>query len=780
MAGTERIRGFCALCKSRCGCISTVENGRLVAVEPDPEHPTGARLCAKGRAAPEIVHSPDRLRHPLRRTRPKGDADPGWQRISWDEALDTVAAALREIAAAHGPEAVAFASTSPSASGISDHVAWVHRLAAAFGSPNLLYSTEICNWHKDDAAVFTYGAVTGAPDVAHAGCLVLWGHNPSTGWLASATAMAEARARGCRLVVVDPRPAGLANKADHWLRVRPGTDGALALGIAGQMIRAGWYDAGFVRRWTNGPLLVRGDTGRFLRAGDIGADGAPDRFVALDVAGGTTRVVEPGCDAPTALTGTVRVETADGPVDCSPAFALYARLCEGYPPETVERITGVPAAEVVETARLIGEARPTAFYAWSGVGQHTNATQTNRAIAVLHALTGDHDAPGGNLVLEGVPANDVSGRELLAGHQRAKALGLAQRPLGPGRSSWVTCRDFRRAVLEAEPYPVRGLVAFGSNLLLSQADAAATARAVAALRFHVHLDLFMTPTAAQADIVLPVTSPWEHEGLRVGFDGTPEGQARVQLRRPAVAPPGEARSDGAVIFDLAGRLGLADRFFGGTLEAGTAHVLAPSGLTLEALRAAPEGIDTGRRHRFRKHVEAGGFATPTGRIEIYSERLHAHGQAPLPAFVEPAVSPASRPDLAKAFPLVLTSAKSPLFCQSQHRGIPALRRSQPDPAIEIHPGAAAARGIAAGEWVRIETPTGAARARARLNARLDPGVVCAQHGWWQACPPLGRPGYPVHGEEGANYNALIGDAATDPISGSVALRSYLCEVSRLG
>lgn len=779
--GRQRIRGFCALCKSRCGCISTVEDGRLVAVDPDPEHPTGARLCAKGRAAPEIVHSPERLLHPMRRTRPKGDPDPGWERVSWDAALDAVASALREIAASDGPEAVAFASTSPSASGISDHIGWVHRLVAAFGSPNLLYSTEICNWHKDDAAVFTYGAATGAPDVARAGCLVLWGHNPSTGWLASATAMAEARARGCRLVVVDPRPAGLANKADRWLRVRPGTDGALALGIAGCMIGAGWYDAGFVRGWTNGPLLVRRDTGRFLRASEIGAPG--DGFVVLDDASGLPRPVAPrpgdGGHAGAALTGRVSVGTPDGPVDCAPAFQLYADLCGAYPPARVEAVTGVPAEDVVAAARLMWEARPTAFYAWSGVGQHTNATQTNRAIAMLHALTGDHDAPGGNLVLEGTPANDVSGRDLLDGAQRAKALGLDARPLGPGRNAWITCRDFRRAVLERRPYPVRGLVAFGSNLLMSQAGASETARALAALRFHVHLDLFMNPTAAHADIVLPVTSPWEHEGLRLGFDGTPEAQAHVQLRRRVVAARGEARSDGDLIFDLARRLGLADRFFGGSLDAGTAHVLAPSGVTMEALRAAPGGLGTGRRHRHRKYVDAGGFATPTGRIEIYSERLHNHGQAPLPAFVEPAVSPVSRPDLASAFPLVLTSAKSPLFCQSQHRGIPALRRQQPDPVVEIHPATAAGRGIRAGDWVRIATPAGAARARARVNARIDPGVVCAQHGWWQACRELDRPGFAAVGETGANYNQLIDDAQADPISGSVALRSYLCEVSPL-
>ena len=99
----RHIPAFCPLCVSRCGCEAVVENGRLVAIEPDPSHPTGKALCAKGRAAPALVEAPDRLLYPLRRTRPKGDADPGWQRISWDEALDETAAAMRRIATESGP-----------------------------------------------------------------------------------------------------------------------------------------------------------------------------------------------------------------------------------------------------------------------------------------------------------------------------------------------------------------------------------------------------------------------------------------------------------------------------------------------------------------------------------------------------------------------------------------------------------------------------------------------------------------------------------------------------
>lgn len=132
---TQRIHGYCALCRSRCGCISVVEEGQLIAVEPDPSHPTGQALCAKGRAAPELVSHPERLLYPMRRTRPKGAPDPGWERISWDEALDLVATNLRHLADAYGPEAVAFSVTTRSGTAISDAGPWVDRLIRTFGSP---------------------------------------------------------------------------------------------------------------------------------------------------------------------------------------------------------------------------------------------------------------------------------------------------------------------------------------------------------------------------------------------------------------------------------------------------------------------------------------------------------------------------------------------------------------------------------------------------------------------------------------------------------------------
>ncbi len=789
----ERISGYCGLCISRCGSIAVVENGRFVALEPDPSHPTGKALCAKGRAGPELVYHSKRLLYPMKRTRPKGDPNPGWQRISWEEALDLTAANLRRIAAEHGPESVVFSAVSPSTSASDDSVVWIRRLMNAFGSPNLCASMELCGWGRFEATTYTFGApVPGAylPDLEYAGCILFWGYNPNLARLAHATATLEATRRGARLIVVDPRRTGIAKKADIWLQVRPGSDAALALGIAQVMIERGWYDREFIRDWTNGPLLVRSDNGRLLTAADLSANGSPQQTLAWSESRGGPIHYDPttgsyaGEDSEPAIQGTFQIATLDGEVTCHPAFELVGELCRRYPPERVEAICGVGRGQVEEAARLLWEARPVAYYTWSGIEMQTNSTQIARAIAQLSVLTGSFDAPGGNVLFSAVPTADAAGFDLLPAGQQKKALGLQERPLGPSRWMFVTTGELYRGILEKEPYGVHGLVGFGANLLLAHADALRGRKALAALDFYVHADLFMNPTAELADIVLPVTSPFESQALKIGFEISAEAQSHVQLRRRVVEPRGEARSDTEIVFGLATRLGLGAHFWDGDIEAAYRYQLGPSGVSLEALRAQPGGIPAPLKTHYRKYAEKQdgaprGFNTPTHKIELYSETMMKHGYPALPEYQEPLMGPVSRPDLIDRYPLILTSTKNPLFCETQHRGLPSLRRQAMDPEIELHPAAAAERGIQPGDWVRVETPDGSVRARARLNDTLKPNVVCGQHGWWQACPEIGAPGYDPFSPEGANYNLLIGNQAIDPVSGSVPHRAYLCQIRRV-
>lgn len=791
---SERIPTYCGLCVSRCGAIATVEDGRFVRLDPDPSHPTGQALCAKGRAGPELVHHPDRLKHPLLRTRPKNDPDPGWRRIGWDEALRLTSSRLRALAAESGPESVAFSLVSPSTSASDDFMAWLERLMRAFGSPNLVGAMELCGWGRYFATGFTFGApVPGRylPDLENAGCILYWGYNPNHARLSHATATIAAQKRGARLVVVDPRRTEPARRADAWLQVRPGTDGALALGIAGVMIERGWFDEPFVREWTNGPLLVRSDTGRLLTGADLAEGGDPGHHVAWDRSADRPTLYDPHRGryevdaADLDLAGERTLRTPKGEVRCRPAFALAAARCRAYTPERVEAITGVARGEVERAARLLWEARPLAYYAWSGVEMQTSSTQIARAIAQLSVLTGSFDAPGGNVLFPSIPAPAVGTEVPLRPEHSAVGLGVADRPLGPARWRHATTDELYRGILDRQPYAVRGLVGFGSNLLLSHGGVLRGREALRALDFYVHADLFMNPTAELADLVLPVASCFEREALKLGFEVSPEAQSLVQLRRPVAAPPGEARSDAEIVFGLAVALGLGEHFWDGDVEAAHRHQLRPSGLSLEWLREHPEGARVALETRYRKFAEEvdgvpRGFDTPTRKIELYSETLLAHGHPPLPEHQEPLVGPVSRPDLAERYPLILTCTKHTLFCETQHRALPSLRRKAMDPEVELHPAAAAERGIAAGDWVRIETPDGSVRARARLNETLQPDVVSGQHGWWQPCPEVGAPGYDPFGPDGANFNLLIGNGAIDPVSGSVPHRAYLCEIRPAG
>ena len=791
----RQVQGYCSLCIARCGTVATLTDGRFTRLDPDPTHPTGAAICAKGRAAPDLVYHKDRLTRPLCRTRPKGDSDPGWEEISWDAALDQIAAAMRRIAEQHGPEAVAFSQSSGSTTAIADSAPYVRRLMNAFGTPNMVWALDLCGWGRAFATRYVFGvgtlstSVGGAmPDIGESSCLILWGYNPSFSRITHATATIAGLKRGMKLVVIDPRNVGLANKADVWLRVRPGTDGALALGLANVMIERGWYDEEFVRAWSNGPLLVRSDTGRLLKASELASGGSSGQFVAWDSKANRTVSYDPAAGryeatgGHLALRGEFTIASIHGAINCRPVFDCYAELCRTYSPDVIEQTCWIQTGQLEEAARTIWQARPVSYYAWSGHEHHANSTDTARAMAMLYALTGSFDAAGGNVLLPAVPAGSITGENLPAAKRLAPTIGVAERPLGPARWNSVSAQDFYRAVLEGTPYPVHGLIGFGHNLLLAQGDPVRGRAALAALDFYAHADLFMTPTAALADIVLPVASCFEREALKVGFEMSADAQSRVQFRQPIVEPRGEARSDTDIIFGLATRLGLGEHFWGGNVDASYREQLGLSGITLEQLRAEPAGLRKPLTTRYRKHAERNaegdprGFATPSRKIEFWSETFLDHGYSAMPDFVEPPISPVARPDLAASFPLILTCAKPSLFCQTQHRALPSLRRRALHPEIELNPATAAARGIRNGDWVEVRTPAGAMRAKARFNGQLDPRVVVGEHGWWQACDELGIAGSDPFEVTGTNFNLTVDAAVRDPVSGTPAHRSNLCEV----
>lgn len=789
------IPGYCTLCRSRCGTLNEVSGDRLIAVRPDNAHPTGKSMCMKGRAAPEIVHSPHRMLYPMRRTNPKGAADPGWVRITWDEALEEVAEKFGQIKAEHGAEAVVFSLTTPSGTSLSDSIDWIERFIRTYGSPNICYGTEICNWHKDVAHAFTFGCGIPPADYAHADTIMLWGHNPTNTWLAQADAIARGRAKGSKLLVVDPRPTALARQADVWLQVRPGTDTALALGVMKVMLDKGLYDENFVRAWTNAPLLVRGDTGRFLRERSVWPDSESDRYVVWDSQTGGPAPYDP-LRAATAedarrwrIEGRmpVAISGADGrvaEVECAPAFEHLVQAARPYDGARVKDITGVEPRLVEAAAELLQAGRRVAYHSWTGIGQHANATQNERATACLYALSGSFDRVGGNRVRRGPFFRGVNCVNKVPAI-RPKTLGFDKRPIGPPAMGWVTALDTYRAILKGQPYKIRAMMAFGTNPAVSQADSAMAQEALEALDFHVHCDLFETPASRYADIFLPINSPWEREGLRFGFEINDEAASLVQLRQRMVSPRGEARSDNEILFDLACRMGMGDEFFQGSLEAGWDHMLEPLGLSVAELRKSPEGIKCKIDAREQKYAlphhdspeRIRGFDTESQRVELYSELLLRNGQPPVPEFSQPLdQAEAIRKD-PQQYPLLLSTAKNGYYCHSQHRSLASLRKRAPDPIIEIGTNLAAAKGIREGDWVQVKTYVGAARFVAKITPQLADDVVVAEFGWWQACPELDRPELEILGAANSNFNSLISANISDPVSGATPMRSFRCDIS---
>ncbi|MFI5269282.1 MAG: molybdopterin-dependent oxidoreductase, partial [Chloroflexota bacterium] len=460
-------------------------------------------------------------------------------------------------------------------------------------------------------------------------------------------------------------------------------------------------------------------------------------------------------------------------------FDCLAELAAKYSPATAERITGVPATQIEAAAELLANNRPVSHYFHNGLVQHTNATQASRAIEVLYALLGDFDRPGGNVPSPGPKVNDVKAK--LSTEAAKVRIGRDDRPAGPPvKPGNIAAYDVYRAILEEEPYPVRALVAFGSNMLLANGDTLRGRAALEKLEFFAQIELFETPTSKFADVLLPAADFLEAPALKVGFRYPIEAMGHVQRRPQVVEPLYERRGDVQIILDLACQLGLGDEFWQGDLAKAFDYVLEPAGLTWDGLAEMPHGVSLPKAPIAYEKYTSRGFNTPTRKVEIFATALASKGYPGLPEYVEPALSPVSAPEVAAKFPLVLTNAKRSTYLHSQHRALPSLRKTEPNPTAEIRGETAATYGVADGDWIVIETPSGSARAQARVTDTIVAGVICANHGWWEGCEELGLAPLDPFTAAGANLNLLVQNDQRDPVSGGTPHRSSLCRIRVAG
>ena len=451
-----------------------------------------------------------------------------------------------------------------------------------------------------------------------------------------------------------------------------------------------------------------------------------------------------------------------------------------------EELTSVAAADVRRAARMFATETPSCYYSWVGLELHSDATQINRAVCTFYALTGQFDHRGSNLLYASTPIQPITGQELLPKEVASRRLGIAELPLGsPGHSGRVQAGHVYHAILTGRPYPVKAMISFGGDPLLSNRDGMRGKTALEALDFFVHVDIFANPSAACADLLLPASTCWEHEGLMPSFSTAEETATWAQLRPPVVQPLHESRSDLEIIFDLATRLGLSEQFFSGDIDAALNYHLAPSGLTVEQLRANRMGMRAAGKTRYQKmprSIHRRGdqrvSKRPHEKLKFTPRDLLKRDTRRCREWWRRVMAAEVRNDASNEYPLILTSFRLVQFCDQQHRNIPRLRRQASEPRLEINPETAAALNIQDQEWVRLETTMGGIRLKAKLNSFLHPKVVATQYGWWQACNELGLPGYDAFGPKGANINLLIANDVTDPISGSVPHRSQPCRIRK--
>ena len=384
-----------------------------------------------------------------------------------------------------------------------------------------------------------------------------------------------------------------------------------------------------------------------------------------------------------------------------------------------------------------------------------------RSLAMMAAITGNLDVPGGNLItmLRQLPPPPVhSGSSWVTEDQHEKRLGRQQYPLLAGKECLLTPSAHNHAVWQAvligEPYPVKAIYCHGSNMLLSYANTTMVSEALARLDFLVVADLFMTETAKVADILLPAAS-WMERSAVTQNEQTSIDHFHLQQK---TVQRSECKSDVTILNEMAERLGFGHRMFP-TDEAYFDFLLKPSGLTFESFRRL--GV-VSIPHVFRKY-ESGGFRTPSGMVELCDDRLASLGYDPLPTCREPDEGPVSTPDLTKEYPLIITTGgREPVFRHTELRNIPILREIVPELLASLNPQTAYALGINDGDTIIVESPRGRMEARAHLTEGMAPRVIHFRSHW---------PGV-------NNVNLLMDNEHCAPMIGSAQLRCQLCRVRK--
>jgi anaerobic selenocysteine-containing dehydrogenase len=585
---------------------------------------------------------------------------------------------------------------------------FLYRFLMAHGSPNYGHSG-ICAMQKAFAFSYTLGTPP-LPDISQSNLIVIWGKQPvySGSTRGNLKGILDARDRGAKIISIKPTMEPDVAISDLWIPVRPGTDAALALAMLHVIVREKLYDTEFVSRWTY---------------------------------------------------GFERLETHIGK----------------YPPAWAAPITGIPEKDIVALARTYANTKPACIDHGNGLEHAPSSNNAVRAIAILMVITGNLDRPGGDIF----PAGSDRARPKSAHlpdrytHEWVDKLVAPEfpkpfQPFFEGTSS--AYYKILESVLTRKPYPVRCVVAPGTQPSVSTRGTRHVLEALEKLDFYVVVDVMRTADMDYADVVIPVATMYETDHPFECMSNW------IMARRKVIEPLGEYKSDYEFWIDLGVKMGYAEDFWGGSITRCMDDLLEPLELTMDMLRSKPTGmIFPSEPPEYEKYSRV--FARPSmrfskapylpqGKVAIYNTTFEENGFEPLPVWVEPPESPTGTPELLERYPLTFSDFHtSKVYNAGWLRNVPSLREVLPYPTLQIHPEPAGERGIQEGDWVIVESPHGSMKIKAQVNAGIRPDTVMALHGWWQGCEELDLPGFPLL-DEGANTNSMYSvdsEKAYDPL-----------------
>jgi anaerobic selenocysteine-containing dehydrogenase len=649
-------------CPDTCGMLVTVQDGVATKIQGDPTMPfTEGTLCTKVAHYLERTYSPDRLMYPQKRVGKKGEGK--FKRISWDEALDEIAARLKAIE----PESIlpcSYAGTMGMVQYSSMDRRFFHKLGAS------LLDRTLCSSAGKYGMKATLGGSVGMdPErFVESKLIILWGANPIVSNLHLWSRVQEAKRKGARVIAIDPYRSLSAEKCTQHVALLPGTDGALALAMMHVLIAENLIDRDYIEKYTLG-------------------------------------------------------------------FEKLSQRVKQYTPQWAAAVCGLKSEEIVQLARDYGRTRPAAIRLNYGMQRHAGGGIAARTIACLPALVGAWRDLAGGIVLTTADFYKFDHASL-------------ERPdlLGGRKPRMINQSKLGDALLDANP-PVKAIVVYNNNPVAVCPDSNKVQKGFAREDlFTVVMDHFQTDTADYADILLPATTQLEHHDVHKSY-----GHLYVLANNPAIAPVGESLPNSEVFRRLAARMGFEEACFKDSDEDICRTALAGKH-DWEKLKqdgwqrlAVPQ--------QFAPFAQ-GGFPTPSGKCELYSEWLEKQGIDPLPFFNPPAEVKDEK--LAERFPLAFLSPPARHFLNSSFANLARFREFEKEPHLDMHPEDAHRRGIADGDKVRVYNDRGSYELRARINAKPRPGVVVAPSVWWKKYAPDGRNANDVTSQRTAD----LGNAAT--------------------